>query len=85
MKTSYPSSGEKSDLDKMKKERKHRDDTYIRYGKYANQWVALTFDESKLLGHSLHIAGLYSDIAKKQGYKDARFVHIPPANMNFAF
>lgn len=86
MKTSYPSIREKPNTTGiMKKQRKYRSDTYIRYGKYANQWVALTSDEDKLLGHSSHLVSLHHQIAKKQGYKDARFVHIPPPNTNFAF
>jgi len=69
----------------MKQHIEYRNDTYIRYRKYANEWIALTFDEKKLLGHSLHLLGLHNQIAKKEGYKNARFIHIPPPNTNFAF
>ncbi|MEK7288520.1 MAG: hypothetical protein AAB091_08200 [Elusimicrobiota bacterium] len=69
----------------IKKKKPYQRDTYIKYRKFANEWVALTFDESRLLGHSSDLLRLHSTITKKEEYPDARFIHIPPPNTNFVF
>lgn len=67
----------------MNKRREYRDDLYQVYARYKNEWVALTPDESKLLGHSPDLT-LLAKKAKGQGYDHPRFIHIPPADLNFA-
>lgn len=68
----------------MKEKRQYRDDTYIRYSQYENMWIALTPDESELLASSANLQEV-AKVAQKKGCAHPRYIHIPPADLNFAF
>ncbi len=66
-------------------DRRYKSDTYIKYAKYEDQWIALTFDESRLLGHSNNLVKLHKEVTKEKKYKDARYIHVPPSDTYLAF
>lgn len=64
--------------------REYRTDIYETYAHLANNWIALSPDESQLLGYSPDLA-VVTKLAKEKGCDKPRYIRIPPADINFAF
>ena len=57
-------------------------DIYERFGKYQQEWLALTSDEKELLAHSPDLSRVVQ-AAKEKGVEKPLYVHIPRWDTNF--